>query len=239
MDALIPQFLDEYSAVDATIDKEKARQLIKDAYKAVPNSYQKELEDKWYASLPEPDYSVYNHKYYFTDVFYCWWNYSRKYIKQLATLNLTPTVVVDVGNGVGYSTRQLKQIYPNARVIGTNMKDTLQYEFNNRYAKDHGYEMTGELTEECDLIFASEFLEHIQSPLECLDTFIKLKPKYIVLANSFNTHSVGHFTSYLINGQSIDQSKVSRIANAHLRANGYSQVKTGFWNNKPTVWKKD
>jgi hypothetical protein len=242
MDEAITGFLEEYSQV-ATTDKVKARQLIKDAYNGNEQSYQKELEDRWYSSLltDSPDYSVYNHEYYFTDVFYCWWKYSRKYIKSLAKLALTPTSVADVGNGIGYSTRQLKEIYPNARVIGTNMKDTLQYEFNDRYAKDHGYEMTDDLASlgSCDLIFASEFLEHIQSPCEWIDTAIKLNPTYLVLANSFNTHSVGHFTSYLIDGVLTEQSKVSRIINNYLRNNGYSQIKTGFWNNKPTVWKRD
>lgn len=242
MDEAINRFLEEYSSI-STIDKVKAKKLIKNAYNRDNMSYQKELEDRWYASLltDNPDYSVYNDEYYFTDVFYCWWVYSRKYIKSLAKLAITPTSVVDVGNGIGYSTRQLKEIFPNARVVGINIKDTTQHKFNDHYKKDYKYEMTDDLASlgSCDLIFASEFLEHIKSPCEWIDTVIKLNPIYIVLANSFNTHSVGHFTSYLINEKLIDQSKVSRIINNYLRKNGYSQVKTGFWNNKPTIWKKD
>lgn len=242
MQALITPYLDEYFLIDDSIDKEKARKLITEAYGSASNSYQKQLEEIWYNSLLEGkiNYSVYNDKYYFTDVFYCWYKYSRKYIQLLSKLNLNPSSILDVGNGIGYSTRQLKTVFPNAQVIGSNMKGTFQYDFNVLHSQKYGYEMVDDITilHSCDLIFASEFLEHIQSPIDCLNSFIKLNPTYIVLANSFNTHSVGHFTSYLVDGKEIDQSKISRIVNDYLRKNKYTQMKTGFWNNKPTVWKK-
>jgi hypothetical protein len=239
MEREINKFLDEYCEIDE-IDRQKSYDLIKTAHKG--NDYQKELELRWYKSLElgEIDYSIYGDKYYFTDIFYCWWKYSRKYIQLLSTLNYTPKKVIDVGNGIGYSTRQLKEIYPDAEVIGLNVIDTLQYKFNLEYCDDKGYRMIDDLStiDECDLIFASEFLEHIQKPIEYLDKFIRLNPKYIVLANSFNTYSMGHFTTYIVDDKEIDQTKISRIVNAYLKGKNYKKVKTKFWNNKPTIWMK-
>jgi len=36
----------------------------------------------------------------------------------------------------------------------------------------------------------------------------------------------------------VDQSKISRVFNNKLRELGYNQVKTGLFNNKPTLWKR-
>lgn len=239
MNKLIPEFINEYYKIDNSIDREKTTTLIKNAYK--PNSYQKDLEKRWYDSLltDEVDYSVYNDQYYFTDIFYCWFTYSRKYIQLLDTLKLKPNSVIDIGNGIGYSTRQLKTIYPDARIIGFNMKDTKQYEFCEYYSNKYNYEMIDSLDkiDTCDLLFVSEFLEHIKSPLEYIDKFVKLKPKYMVIASSFNTYSVGHFTSYLIDGNEVNEKQVSRIVNNYIRSKGYVKEKTGFWNNKPSIWK--
>lgn len=240
MKALIPQFLNEYKNVD-DFDMNKAVKLIKDAYKPDENTYQKELEKRWYETY---DYSVYDDKYYFTDVFYCWWKYSRQYIDRIHRSplyqELTENVhsVLDVGNGIGYSTRQLKTIFPSCDVYGLNMKDTNQYLFNQMYGLVHNYKMIYDVNQvqQIDLIFASEFLEHIDTPIDYLNKLMNLRPKYIILANSFNTISVGHFNTYFVDGLPVDQSKISRMCNNHIRKT-YTKLNTGFWNNKPNVWK--
>ena len=49
------------------------------------NTYREYLESEWYHSLVinEPDYSIYNDEYYFTDVYVCWQMFSRWYLKSI------------------------------------------------------------------------------------------------------------------------------------------------------------
>jgi hypothetical protein len=89
------------------------------------------------------------------------------------------------------------------------------------------------------LVFASEYFEHFQDPIKHVDHIVDaIEPKYFVIANAFNTHSIGHFETYENYGIKVPQDKISRMFNNKLRELGYSQVKTGLFNNKPTLWKK-
>ena len=69
-----------------------------------------------------------------------------------------------------------------------------------------------------------------------------LKPKYLLLANTFGQKSVGHFNYYKLNDcygsapQLAESIKVSRIFNNVLKKAGYTQIKTGLWNNRPNFW---
>lgn len=80
-----------------------------------------DLEIEWYKSLDEdilnPNYLVYASKHYFKEVLGCWIVYSRDYIQRLNRciavdynikiidmLQENIETVVDLGNGVGYST---------------------------------------------------------------------------------------------------------------------------------------
>jgi hypothetical protein len=239
-------FLKKYNSINE-IDIEKARQIIttKDYDK---NEYNVELRNKWYKSLDEnkPDYDLYNDKYYFTDVFFCWLNYSKKYINQIHKnielydeLKTNVKSILDIGNGIGYSTASLKQIFTDSKVYGSNIQNTYQWEFNKLICEEYEYELVYEYPSQIDLVFASEFYEHIEEPISHLDDILKLNPKYLIICNAFNTHSLGHFNSYKMNGEIIDQSKIGKVFNKHLREKGYNMMKCGFWNNKPNVWKKN
>lgn len=90
------------------------------------------------------------------------------------------------------------------------------------------------LSRKIDLVFASEYFEHIEKPVEHLiDVLNAVSPKYLVIANSFGTTSVGHFFSDKRAGR-----QVSRVFNAALREHGYEKVKTKCWNDRPTFWKR-
>ena len=81
-------------------------------------------------------------------------------------------------------------------------------------------------------------MEHFKEPIEELKKILALNPKLIILANSFNTKAIGHFTNYIVDDVIIPQDKISRIFNTYLRNNSWKQLKLGLWNNKPSIWKK-
>lgn len=188
------------------------------------------LTDEWYRDF---SLEIYNKPSHFVGLIDCYITYSRKYIRDLAKLNLKINSFVDVGCGLGYSTMALKQIYPNAIAFGTNLKNS-QWKFCETL--DFRLYESVHWLGEVDLVFASEYFEHIKEPLAHLKTILdETTPKYLVIANSFNTKSAGHYEEYE-NG--IPEAKMSKIFNNFLRDRGYEKKPTGFWNNRPTVWTK-
>ena len=242
--ALLENFLQEYGKL-FHIDIDKSRKILKD------KSLFESLTEKWYAN---PKISIYDDDYYFVDVFDCYITYSRKYLKSLfkPTLEDGSSIYdllknidsfVDIGCGLGYSTYALKEIFPKAKGYGTNLKNTKQWNFclviADR-AKFRLVESVDEIGHKVDLVFASEYFEHILNPIEHLKNIIeKVCPKHFIIANSFNTRSIGHFENYKDNSSMIHKSKISRIFNNFLVKNGYSRVKAKMWNNRPQIWQKN
>ena len=214
------------------------------------------LIKKWYESLEKgiPDYSVYEEEAYFFDLIVCFLDYSRNYLRTITNpksfdgtsslLNYFGKldVVVDLGCGMGYTTAFLKKIFPKAEIFGTNIKQSPQYNFANLLGKKMGFsvvENVSSLNNSVDLIFASEYFEHFERPMEHLEEVIEnSKPKYLFIANSFNTRAIGHFEEYKHGNEIIPQNKISRRFNKHLKDLGYEQIKTKIFNGKPTLWKK-
>ena len=208
-----------------------------------------ELENKWYKSLEDcqPDYSVYNEKYYLSDVWACWVIYSRKYLlgissdKSLATKDdhgnwynkksivqdmVDVKSVADIGCGFGYTTAGLKEIFPDADVYGTNIEESVQYKIALEFGKKYGFTVAPSI-DKADLIFASEYFEHFESPIDHLLYIIKTaNPKYLIIANAFNSKSLGHFDQYKYDAKLYDGKQISRLFNKTLRNLGYEKVYT-------------
>lgn len=210
-----------------------------------------ELEAKWYTSLQrnEPDYSVYNDTFFVGDVWACWVLYSRKYLQNLKTpiacqnSSLTELFrdaksVADLGCGIGYTTAGLKELFPHASVYGTQLAG-FQFDVATEIGKERQFRVCEKVESQTDLIFASEYFEHFQKPVEHLvDVIDVADPKYFIIASSFGSRSVGHFDWYIVDGVKILNRSVGRIFNQMLRRRGYVQIETGYWNNRPTVWQK-
>jgi len=214
------------------------------------------LIKEWYSSLEKgiPNYSVYDNEAYFFDLIVCFLEYSRNYIRTITNPksfdgktsllsyfgNLD--VVVDLGCGMGYTTAFLKQIFGDAKVFGTNIKQSPQYDFAQSLGQKTGFsviENVSCINTSADLIFASEYFEHFERPMEHLEWVIEhSKPKYLFIANSFNTRAIGHFEEYKHGDEIIPQNKVSRRFNKHLKGLGYVQIKTKIFNGKPTLWQR-
>lgn len=214
------------------------------------------LETRWYQSLENgnPDYTIYDDQYILSDIWACWVRYSRAYLtsinsekslfgKSIISDMSDIKVVADLGNGFGYTTATLKQFFPDAKVYGTNFKNGIQWKLASKNAERYDFKMAetvDEIDESIDLIFASEYMEHIEKPVDHLVEIVtKKKPRYFIFANSFGTRSIGHFNSYICNNKIIEGKSVSRFFNTTLRSMGYENIKTKCWNNKPTYWKRN
>lgn len=208
----------------------------------------------WVASLDagKPNFELYNHDSYMNESFICWKTYARRYLilikKYLAQPNCeidTKEIksVLDLGCGCGYSTVGLKAIFPEAKIMATNLKDTLQWKLDKEVTKNtKDIELHDENNAfslgKVDLIFASEFFEHLTDPITYLKNLINAyHPKYIVFANTFTQMSLGHFYSYFDDSEELKGVKVSLRFGKTLRDNGYTKLNTHFFNNRPNIFK--
>jgi 2-polyprenyl-3-methyl-5-hydroxy-6-metoxy-1,4-benzoquinol methylase len=258
---LLPYFLKTYKNVqniDIDIATNQIKNLMKQHSTGDKNFTQLiNLENRWYDSLKKNkiDYSIYDDDDYFLDLWLCWIFYSRRYLRDISKKNsLTETTsvlsilkdvksILDIGCGIGYTTAVLKQIFTNADVYGLNIENTKQYSFCEYMSKKYNFNIISDINKintHIDLIFASEYFEHIQNPVEHLqDILVRYTPKYLIIANAFNTRAMGHFITYIHNGSVIQQNKISKVFNNILISNDYKKVKTKLWNNRPTIWVKN
>lgn len=254
------QFLDDYCRLFPNIDRSKSVTMINNAMKYYKgNSKYRDqiqhlinLENRWYDN--DYDFSIYDDDYYFTDIFSCWIVYSKQYLKSILRDNSLTTQsiysvikssksVLDMGCGIGYTTVALKELFPNARVTGTNLENTKQFKFCKLHQTKYDVDFYGKdikaLDQKYDLIFASEYFEHLRNPIEQLHQLINnQQPKYLLIANAFNTRSMGHFKEYIHRNELICQSKMNRIFNDALKHYGYKKIKTKLWNQRPAFWVK-
>jgi len=262
--ASLEEFLQLYCSMFGAVDITKAARLIRTATlyyekKEVGINYTEYMEAEWYRSLNpfEPDYSIYNDEYYFTDMWVCWQMFSRGYLRSINHPNSWKPeysigdmfdqvrTVVDLGCGIGYTTSALTELFPNAFVVATNLEGTRQWKWCAEMSKVFGFTLLPDTTQikrkfsQYSLVVAFEYFEHFYKPIEHMQQVVKdCDPKFLYLANSFNTRSMGHFTEYEIDGQVINQKYISREFNAALKREGFHQVKTNVWNNKPTLWQR-
>jgi SAM-dependent methyltransferase len=243
------------SEADAVERSKLARRIVK--HFALPRDLRDpakpgaEMERLWYASLEagKPDFGVYDHPDYVADLFACWWIYSRGYLRAISRnaglkkLLEPAKVVVDLGCGLGLTTTNLARMFRPALVFGTNLPGTFQSRFANLVSseEEHFEVVDGPKDVHCDadVVFASEYFEHFERPVEHLvDVLELLRPRFLIVANSFGTTSIGHFRQYTVMPFLLDGRKTSKAFNDELRRRGYEKIETGFWNNRPAVWRK-
>ena len=243
--------ISEFRNIDQIELKDLAGQMVK-GYSGHPDySHIKdnELEKIWYKSLDRgiPDYSVYNTDIYISDLWACWIMYSRKYLREIRKPKnniidnkISYKKIVDLGCGFGYTTIALKQMFPDAEVIGTNIKGTTQIDVARSLGVDYNFKIVSDykkIGNGVDLIFASEYFEHFPEPVKHLEDIIcSTQAKYFLFANSFGTKSVGHFNEYIIKDRIVGGRSASTLFNKVLKINGYTNIKTQMWNNKPSYW---
>lgn len=234
---------------DATIDVDKLYNDYIDGNKELQSVY-KEWEESVHRC--KPNFTLYGRDVYINEAFMCWKLYSRryllllrKYLKRADCVIDTRDVktVLDLGCGCGYTTVGLSSIFPDATVFGTNLSGTLQYkiaedvcrDFPNCIICDESH--NANLHKSPDLVFASEFFEHLDSPLVLLDAIVeKYRPKYFVFANTFTKMSLGHFEQYYDGNKVFTGKDMSREFTKRLKKLGYVKVPTKFFNNRPSIY---
>jgi len=215
----------------------------------------KALERRWYASLDsgEPDWSVYDEDVYMAELWDCWTTYSRPYLRAIrgdrsmeAGGSITEDLgrvrsVVDLGCGFGLTTAALAQLFPDAEVFGTNIEDVKQRRIADSLGERYGFKVVeaSKIRAPVDLVFASEFFEHLPVPVGHLRRVLaRMKPRALLIANTFTSPAIGHFPEYEVGDEVLPGRSVSRRFNAVLRTAGYAQQKTRMWNQRPAYWKR-
>lgn len=212
-----------------------------------------DLEQRWYESVNsgQPNYGLYDINEYLTEVWFCYEVYSKKYLKEIQkekslppfgiyAQNKNAQLIVDLGNGLGITSAALSEMFPAAKVIGTNVPDSSQYKMAQILSKQYGFSMVSDVSEiqaQADLLFASEYFEHFENPIDHLLHIIKtIQPKRMLIANTFTNNAIGHFDSYKYQGEVVTGKAMSRLFNATLRSLGYKKIITKMWNNRPSYW---
>lgn len=213
------------------------------------------LDAQWYKSIPNnPDYSVYGDPYYICDLWACWQLYSRTSVKVLTKDTSCVdrsfvayagecNTILDLGCGFGYTTAALKEIFPAARVIGTNIGGTDQFKLAETIGAKFDFDMLDSDYAygigEVDIMFASEYFEHIVEPISHVMRLITAhNPRFIITANAFNGDSIGHFDEYLVDKVVVPCKQMGRKFNKAVRDRGYRKVDTKIWNNRPYIWER-
>ena len=226
------------------------QQLIKfvnndeECIKQLKNFDDSAMLDIWKKSLEEnkPAYYLYNDNFFLVASFICWKKYSKKYINLLYKNDISRQLlndcndIVDVGNGLGYSTQLLSNLFSSSNISCIQLPDTQQYKYNLMLGNKIVW-LDQIRTADCFIAF--DFMEHIYDPIDYLDSILSKNPKLLIFANSFGTDAVGHFREYKVGDTLVSEKKISRIFNKHLRNNNFELLKLNFWNNRPCVWKKN
>lgn len=213
------------------------------------------LQDRWYESLSrgDPDFDVYGEDLYMADLWTCWATYSRAYLRNiqgpqsfgncsiyamLRDLNIRG--IADLGCGIAQATIGLCQMFPDVPVTGTNLSKTFQRRLCEDMGKSFGYQVRStvqEIDHPVDLVFASEYFEHFERPVQHIEEVVEcLFPKALLIASTFGAPSIGHFNTYIGREGSMNGQSMSRAFNGRLRELGYQKQKTRLWNNRPAVW---
>lgn len=224
---------------------------------ASDNTKLQEACEAWEKSVisGNPDFSLYNFSTYMNESFLCWKLYSRRYLLLLRKyLNREDCeidkdsvhTILDIGCGCAYSTLGLKSIFKDASVVATNLADSVQHHVCKAVCENiDGIEIYDEtrtfvLPNKPDIVFASEFFEHLSEPITFLLKLIEAyNPKYFIVANTFTQMATGHFKDYYDEyGNILSGKEMSRYFYKTLRAHGYKAVQTGFFNNRPRIFKR-
>ena len=204
---------------------------------------------QWYDSIKESgvnaDYSLYSDQYYIAAGWLSYKKWSSKHVKVIADNKQQwgdVKTIIDFGCGIGYSTLDFAVAFPEARIIGTNLKG-IQLELCKEICKDMKNvefftdEQFAELPT-CDIAFCSEYFEHFYEPTVHLrEILLQTRPRYMMCANAFRPLAVGHFNKYLIEGK-IEDHEVTKTMFNNILFDSYHPVEHNGFNNRPNIWER-
>jgi len=203
---------------------------------------EKVLQENWYNSWQaKEDTSFYNKIDYITMAYTCYKYYSRKdcinLIKYSNEHKLEFNTVIDIGAGFGGTTKLFAEAFPEKKVVYQNLHG-IQFDYAKHYLNGINNINISEKLVKSDLVNAMELMEHIQKPTEFLDEIVKVcNPKYIVLSSAFNVVALGHWSTFIVNNESIPCKSMPRLFGSTLKSHGFTKIQdTGFWNSRPSIY---
>lgn len=245
------------------LDRDAARQLCEDGMAFTRGDASRKVEPLWrlwddVLERKRDASEVYRSPSYLSDAWASWAGYTRTRLREAfgprfvdgGLLNAVPDpkVIVDLGNGLGLSTRAFSEAYPGALVAGTNLTGSVQYaiaEANSMgrfgqfgdaieadaWITDNGFGST-------DIVVAMEYFEHFERPLQHLHGILQtLCPRVLLVANSFKLGAVGHWPAYFIEDRgSVTPRQAGNAFWKALRDWGYERRESDVWNNRPAFW---
>lgn len=201
------------------------------------------LEAEWWLGVDtgEIAWRVYESPAYLAELWACWAVYSRAYLKRLDQSDVRAVLgdvnsIVDLGCGIGFSTAAFREMFPDALVLGTDIEGSPQHEIATRV---QGFDVVrlDDLLQPFDIVFASEYLEHFERPLEHLVEIVeRLNPRVLVEASTFGPRAIGHFELYLIDEVRVEARLAARAVRGELTRRGYVRADVKMWNNRPAIW---
>ncbi len=206
------------------------------------------LDNWWYDNYK--DFSRYTSWHYLYAGLNCFDRFSKPcalYAKQYLGDKKIKSIV-DVGAGIGLSTMLLADLFPEAVVYYNNITPSAQATFfkeHKGYGKaEFGRPTIATLTEQdmerhgpFDMLFASEYFEHFEEPLEQTNFLLnQVGFKYLVINNSFNVKAYGHFKEFKHN----ETLAPKQMSKAWLKAvrKDYKELDVKCWNGRPKIFEK-
>lgn len=130
---------------------------------------------KWYKALVNDRiwWDLYTSDYYIAALVFCYFKFSRHYVRLLEKNKEAFKIksILDVGNGLGCSTDDLACIFPDAKVVGTNIEGIQTEIARKLYPNINIIQKIPK--KHYDLIFASEYFEHFEDPFQHLRKMLK------------------------------------------------------------------
>lgn len=173
--------------------------------------------------------------------------YVPKLVKAFREMGVTPKSILDYGAGIGLSTFDLADAFPDTTIYYYNISDFQLVLFNDLMAKfptKNIVHITSLEGIDAEAVFCSEFFEHIKDPVPMAQHISDISGvKYIVEASSFKFHDfAGHYTHFIFDGKPVEAEFGQRMFNKGLRKIGFENSrkthKVSCWNSRPNIWVK-
>ena len=198
-----------------------------------------------------------NDELFYDRIEYLWgclgsyYNSSKGYIPKIKTafekMNYVPKTVLDFGAGVGLATYDLAELLSNTTVYYYNISEiqtSLFKEMLKQFPIDNIVIIDDPLSVNAEVVFCSEFFEHIKTPEDALKYIMGIPGvKHILEASSFRFSDVaGHYETFIFDNVEVSCNDAQKNFNKLMRRYGFQLSNKVYnvscWNNRPNIWVK-
>jgi len=209
----------------------KSTAEVNELLKSISETYR----DRWIKS-DYSDFGIYSEPDYLFDMAHCYFRFTRGSISSVKKQLPDLSSILDFYNGIGLSTIQTKQLWPDSE-IGFFNDVKIQKKWMFGYLKRFRMKAGGIFEDDgrsYEAVFLFEVLEHMEEPEDFF--FKKIHDRverYLIISAPFAEMWGGHFPKY----HGIDSKKYKRKFKMFLYDLGYILIYTGF-NGRPLIYMK-